>query len=155
MSNFGKDTSYDTGRVFNWASDYYDEEESATKARPVVEIMATGLRKEEPWARVWHNHAFHNLSQYIKWLSGEYVKESDGSVDTEGAAIFTQVENREPVGYIHIVAQSRGFTLQDAADHFGDGDPAKWSTSTDTIGGVAVDVFQKLADPDFVPEEGV
>lgn len=151
MANFGKTEDHDVGRVFDWALDYYDEEQSITKDRPVPEISQTGLRVGEPWARVWHNFAMHNFSSYIKWLSGEYVEESDGTTDIDGAAIFTQVENREPVGYIHIVAQTRGFTTQDAADYWGDGDASKWSVTTDTIGGVAVHVFEKLADPEFVP----
>lgn len=136
MSNFNLDTGYDTGKIFEWSKDFYDSEGNRTKSNAIPpELEQTGLVVGEPWARVWHNQAMFNFSQYHKWVTGQYVEEKNESGGV------TQVENFEPVGTIKIVATARGFTVANAATYWG----GTWTKTTDTIGGIASDVFQKTA----------
>lgn len=136
MSNFNTGEGFDTGKIFTWSTDFYDAEGNRTKSSSIPpELEQTGLVVGEPWARVWHNQAMFNFGQYIKWLSGDYVVEKDET------GTVTQVENFEPVGTLKTVAQSRGFTVTDAALYWG----GTWTRTTDTIGGVSAHVFQKTA----------
>lgn len=137
MSNFNKDPAYDTGKVFEWATDYYDAAGQRLKTSVIPpELEHTGLLVGEPWARVWHNQAMFNFGQYIRWLSGEYVEEKNG------ADAPSQVENFEPIGMIKMVDSSRGFTTQNAAAYWG----GTWTVQTGvTLGASTVDIFTKTA----------
>lgn len=100
MSNFTNDEDYDTGLVFEWSTDFYDFQGSRTKFTPSEEIQRTGLKIGEPWARVWHNDAMFNFSQYAKWLSGDPVIERNSTSEKP-----IQVENFEPIGTVKVINQ--------------------------------------------------
>lgn len=136
MSNFNLDPGYDTGKLFEWAKDFYDAEGNRTKSNSIpVELEQTGLVIGEPWARVWHNQAMFNFSQYIKWLNGQYVEEKNE------LGVVTQVENFEPVGTVKMVAQSRDFTTANASTYWG----GTWTRTAQTVGAIPVHMFQKTA----------
>lgn len=137
MSNFNKDTAYDTGKIFEWATDYFDADGGRVKTNVIpLELEHTGLLAGEPWARVWHNQALFNFGQYLRWLSGEYVEEKND------AGLVTQVENFEPVGMIKMVDASRAFTDVDANLFWG----GTWTKQAGvTIGASTVDIFTKTA----------
>lgn len=136
MSNFNTGEGFDTGKIFTWATDFYDAEGNRTKSSTIPpELEQTGLVVGEPWARVWHNQATFNFGQYIKWLSGEYVVEKDET------GTISQVENFEPVGTVKMVAQSRNFTTANASTYWG----GTWTRTSQTVGAIAVHMFQKTA----------
>lgn len=138
MSNFNDDLQiYDTGDIPSFAKDFFDTDGNRTKVEPPSEIQQTGLKIKQPFARIWHNRFFFVIFQYIKWISGDYVEETDLN------GVKYQVENREPLGTVKTVAQSRGFTETDASTYWG----GTWSRTTDTVGSVSVHVFEKTANP--------
>lgn len=87
--------------IMDWAKDFIDFEQNDTKLAPPIEMQQTGLLKGQPWARVWHNYAFNNYSDYLKYLTGDFLEEFTDDVGTK-----RQIENFEPVGTIKQIDQS-------------------------------------------------
>ncbi len=107
--------------IFEWAILDTDGNGNPLKSRPPQEIYQTGLLAGEPWARLWHNYGFSNLSLWTQHLAG---------LSADGGA--------EPVGTIKMGLTSEN--MNPVALWGG-----QWATTTDTVGGNAVDVFRKTA----------
>ena len=103
MSNFTVGEGLDTGQIFEFAKDFNDSDGNRSKLSPPDEIIQTGLKVGEPWARVWLNNAHFNHGQYLLWLTGEAVVEKEEGLFNEP----TQVENFEPVGTVKTINQTQ------------------------------------------------
>lgn len=105
--------------IFKWSILDTDGDGNPLKSYPPSEVYQTGLLAGEPWARLWHNQAMSDFSEWIQHLAG---------ISTDGGA--------EPIGTIKMALTSANV---DPAALWG----GTWATTTDTIGGNATDVFRK------------
>jgi hypothetical protein len=59
---------------FTFATDALDESGVPTKDEFPDEFATAGLRKNTPWARIWHNYVFNKIGDYLTWFSTDVYK---------------------------------------------------------------------------------
>lgn len=59
--------------VATWAIDDTDSNGDPTKVAPPASNIQTGLLRNQPWARVWHNYYMNNFGAYNDFLAQELL----------------------------------------------------------------------------------
>lgn len=60
--------------VAQWCIDDQDSNGNPLKVAPPASVIQTGLLRNQPFARIWHNYYFNNFAEHIAFITEETLK---------------------------------------------------------------------------------